>query len=661
MASAFNLTAQLNLVGPTNVGVIIADIRRQLGTINGNIKFQIDPSAIANTARLNRGLLTLNSTLDQTGVSARNAVSAIRDLGKAVTSIGGANSAAQAINNAAKATSSLNNTCQQAAAGARGAGSEMQEFGKQAGLAVRRFSAFSIVTSAIFAVTGAMKQGIAAFIEFDQQFVKLRQVTGESAEGLKGLASTITSLSTGLGASSAELTNVASTLAQAGLSARDTERALKALALSSLAPSFSDMNQTVEGSIALMRQFGISAKDLESSLGAINSVSAKFAVESRDIIAAIQRTGGVFASASRGVSEGKDALNEFIAVFTSVRATTRESAETIATGLRTIFTRIQRGGTIEALKEYGVNHTDLDGKFVGAYKAVQLLSEGLNNIDPRDLKFSEIIEQLGGFRQIGKVIPLIQQFATTQDALKVAQQGQGSLAKDAALAQLSLANQVSKVREEFLALFREIGGSDTFQTMAKGALSVASAIIKVADSMKGVLPVLAALIAMKGASAIFQFGTGFAQGVGRSGGARGLGSRVGGGGMAQGGVIRAFARGGVVPGSGSGDTVPAMLEPGEFVIRKRAVQSLGSGNLHRMNKSGGGRISGYAVGGKVKISDLDNQSAIDNAIAASGTKKIVQKGDTVTANLSKENVMTKSQTSRRDPGKKQYLKTIENW
>ena len=130
MASAFNLTAQLNLVGPTNVGVIIADIRRQLGTINGNIKFQIDPSAIANTARLNRGLLTLNSTLDQTGVSARNAVSAIRDLGKAVTSIGGANSAAQAINNAAKATSSLNNTCQQAAAGARGAGSEMQEFGK---------------------------------------------------------------------------------------------------------------------------------------------------------------------------------------------------------------------------------------------------------------------------------------------------------------------------------------------------------------------------------------------------------------------------------------------------------------------------------------------------------------------------------------------------
>jgi len=84
--------------------------------------------------------------------------------------------------------------------------------------------------------------------------------------------------------------------------------------------------------------------------------------------------------------------------------------ESIATGLRTIFTRIQRRDTIDAL---------------------QLLSEELSSIDPKDLKFSETVEQLGGFRQIGKVIALIQEFATAQDALSIAQGGQGSLAKDA--------------------------------------------------------------------------------------------------------------------------------------------------------------------------------------------------------------------------------------
>ena len=84
--------------------------------------------------------------------------------------------------------------------------------------------------------------------------------------------------------------------------------------------------------------------------------------------------------------------------------------ESIPTGLRTIFTRIQRRDTIDALKEFGVVLTDSEGKFVGTYKAIQLLSEGLSSIDPRDLKFSEIVEQLGGFRQIGKVIALIHAF-----------------------------------------------------------------------------------------------------------------------------------------------------------------------------------------------------------------------------------------------------------
>ena len=166
-----------------------------------------------------------------------------------------------------------------------------------------------------------------------------------------------------------------------------------------------------------MRQFNIGASQLESALGSINAVAAAFAVEAGDIISAIQRTGGVFAAASNGVSQGTDALNEFVAVFTSVRQTTRESAETIATGLRTIFTRLQRGTTINFLKELGINLTDLEGKFVGPYKAIELLNRGLRSLDPRDLRYSQIVEELGGFRQIGKVIPLIQQFSVAQQAL----------------------------------------------------------------------------------------------------------------------------------------------------------------------------------------------------------------------------------------------------
>ena len=627
MASGFNLTAELNLRGPSNIPVIIADIKKQLGTVNADVKFRLDPNAAKNTAALNSALTGLNKTLGQTTTTASSAAAAIRGLGAAISSVK-AGGLAQNLGAVSTTTTKVSQSMSQVNRQISSASSEMVEFGKQSGLAIRRFAAFSTVTGVVYSLTNAITQGIRAYVDYDRQLIKLQQVTGQSAAGLKSLEQTITQLATGLGVGSAELTEISSTLAQAGLSARDTERALKALALSALAPSFDSMNETVEGSIALMRQFGISASELEQSLGSINAVAAKFAVEAADLITAIQRTGGVFATASRGVSEGTDALNEFLAVFTSVRATTRESAETIATGLRTIFTRIQRGDTINALKEYGVNLTDIDGKFVGAYKAVQLLSEGLSSIDPRDLRFSKIVEELGGFRQIGKVIPLIQQFSTAQEALKVAQTGQGSLAADAAKAQQSLAIQTAKVREEFLALFRDIGKSDSFQAIAKGALSLTSALIKTADSIKGVIPVLGVMLAFKGASAITRFGSGFFEGI-----RKGPDNRIG---KMGGGVVRRFATGGLVPGSGDTDSVPAMLTPGEFVMNKQATKAIGSDKLHSINRrSRGGaiKVAAFRNAGPVTLETLTSAGGAATIKSFSGRYKTVEKDDKIIGNI----------------------------
>jgi ABC-type transporter Mla subunit MlaD len=514
MAQAFNLTAQLNLRGPSNIRQVVSDIKKQLGTINADVKFNIDQSSINNTSKLSKSLQDLNKNLSNVAGNARAASDAIKGFGQSINNISGSSSKLSAnINKTIKSSNNLGQSVAKTAKNIGVAKTEMEEFGRQGALAIRRFAAFSAVTTVFFSLNRAINIGLKSFIEFDRQLVRLQQVTGRTADGVRNIQDEITKLSINLGVSSDKLIAVSTTLAQAGLSANETRIALEALAKSELAPSFDDLNKTVEGSIALIRQFGIASKDLEKALGSINAVAARFAVESGDIIAAIQRAGGVFASASKGVSEGTDALNEFIAVFTSVRATTRESAETIATGLRTIFTRIQRGDTIEALREFGVTLTDTEGKFVGAYKAIELLSQGLSRIDPRDLRFSQIVEELGGFRQIGKVIPLIQQFATAQEALKAAQGGQDSLTSDAIKAQLSLANQISKVREEFLSLIRGLGQSDTFQTLAKGALGFASGLIKISSALKGVLPALAILSAGASLRALTQFTAGFAGGL----------------------------------------------------------------------------------------------------------------------------------------------------
>ena len=56
--------------------------------------------------------------------------------------------------------------------------------------------------------------------------------------------------------------------------------------------------------------------------------------------------------------------------------------------------------------------------------------------------------------------------------------------------------------------------------------------------------------------------------------------------------------GGEVPGQGTGDTVPAMLEPGEFVMSKGAVDQIGVGELEEMNAEGGGTNKPVMKGGR---------------------------------------------------------------
>lgn len=522
--SKFNLVAQLQLQAPGNTQAIVNQIQKQLNSIGVNVK-------------LNSNVRNIRATSSAIGLIDTES---------------------------------------------RRASSSVGELGRTMGIAARRFGAISIATGGFLYLTRAIKNSVSEAILFERELNKITQATGATGKALSNISNRVTELSAGLGVSSKELIGAARTLAQAGFSAKNTAGALKILAQTELAATFDSIADTTEGVIATIQQFGKEAlksgkeiEFLEQSLSAINTVSKLFAVESSDIISAIRKTGGSFEAAGGNI-------NELIALFTSVRATTRESADTIATAFRTIFTRLQRTDTIDALKELGIVLQDSTGKFVGPLKAIEQLSIGLSVLDTKDFRFSQIVEELGGFRQIGKVIPLVKQFAITQEALSAAQKASGSLALDAATAQQTLAVRITKVQESFLALVRDFTSSDTFQTMASFALDFANALISVGQAIKPILPLVTAFAAI-------QLGKTLIPAIGAF---SGFSKRN------QGGPIHKFAKGGFVPGSGNGDTVPAMLSPGEFVIKKSSAAKMGADALHGMNA--GGAVQYFAEGGNVK-------------------------------------------------------------
>jgi hypothetical protein len=291
-----------------------------LGPQLGNLQRQIQGAG---------GAINLNTTAAQAGVS------------RLTSGLQASQLALRQVQSAAAAT----NPALQATANVTGSLSfQLANFATQAGLAARRAIAFSLAAGGIYKLVQGIREGVSAAVAFDLSMNKVSQVSSETSDKVAEVRGEISKLATGLGVSSAELAETAVTLRQAGLNIEQTRDALKAIALTDLAPSFGSMKQSTEGLIAAFRQFNIDSKDFESTLGSINAVAAAYAVESSDLITTIQKTGGAFRQT------GGD-LNELLALFTSVRGTTRESAEEISTGLRTIFTRVQRADTVAALKD----------------------------------------------------------------------------------------------------------------------------------------------------------------------------------------------------------------------------------------------------------------------------------------------------------------------
>lgn len=543
MAQRFNLTAQLQLqANSSNIAQVVSQLKKQLAPI-GNVQINVQ----ANT----KSLVQANQQM---------------------------------------ATFSQN---------AKNANGSMGDFNRSLAESARRFSVITVATGSLLSLVNAFKKSTRAAIDFEYEMVKISQTTGQTMREVGAMSDEIRKLSTSLGVSSAELAGTARILLQAGLSADKTRKSLDILAKTTLSASFDDIQSTTEGAIALINQFrneaaraGGDVKFLEKSLDSINAVSKAFAVESADLVDVIRKVGGVFSNAGGSV-------NELISLFTSVRATTRESAETIGTGLRTIFTRIQRGDTVDALKELGIELRNSQGQFVGAFEAVKRLSEGLSSLDPRDFRFAAVVEELGGYRQIGKVIPLINQFSVAQQALNVAQNASGSIAADAQTSQQALAVQINKTKEKFNEFIASLTGSESFRSIITGALKLADAFINIGKALEPVLPLLTTLFALKA-------GQGLASGIGILRGFAGAPSGI---------RASKFASGGLVPGSGNRDTVPAMLTPGEFVIRKSSVNKLGAGTLAQMNANGymaGGVVTAernfYGKNSKQSQKKLENQS-----------------------------------------------------
>ena len=72
------------------------------------------------------------------------------------------------------------------------AANSMEAFGRNAGLAAKRFAGFTIATAAIVGLARAITNATREAIDFERELVKISQVTGKTPSDLKSFTAEVT-------------------------------------------------------------------------------------------------------------------------------------------------------------------------------------------------------------------------------------------------------------------------------------------------------------------------------------------------------------------------------------------------------------------------------------------------------------------------------------
>ena len=267
---------------------------------------------------------------------------------------------------------------------------QASEFQKSLDASTARVFAFGATTAVLNGVTQSFKKLVAVTIEVEKRLVEVNSIFQATEATFNRFRNSIFQVAKETGQSFNTVADGAAELARQGLSAEETAKRLKA-ALVLTRISGLDAEKSVKALTAAINGFtsaGLSANQIVNKMVAVDTA---FAVSTQDLAEAFSRAGSTAEDA--GVS-----FDQLLGLVTAVEQKTARGGAVIGNAFKSIFTRLQRGNTIDQLKQLGV---EIDATQTGIQK-LSALSAALERIsDPTTA--SAIKELAGGVFQINVV------------------------------------------------------------------------------------------------------------------------------------------------------------------------------------------------------------------------------------------------------------------
>lgn len=200
-----------------------------------------------------------------------------------------------------------------------------------------------------FYVVNELKNGFFQTIdiirETEDAVVDLQRVLNDDGISQSRMSDELYNIAYEYGRTFDEVAEVSTAFAQAGNDWADTIELTRGTMLA-LNTAELDVTQSTQGLIAIMSQWNFKAEDYAEIIDKINITADNFAVNSENIVAALQR-------ASSSAKNANISFEETIGIITALAEATGRSGENIGTALNSLIIYTSKAGALETFAEVG--------------------------------------------------------------------------------------------------------------------------------------------------------------------------------------------------------------------------------------------------------------------------------------------------------------------
>lgn len=326
------------------------------------------------------------------------------------------------------------------------------------------FAAFAATSIVLGSIATSFEKMVTEAVRFEAELAKINISLNTSSSQLKSFGGQLFQIARDTGNSFDEVSKAAQQFAVQGLSMNETlKRTKDALTLTRI--SGSELSESIEIITSTIKEFNKESLTSTDVINKLASGQGKYAVSTQTLAEAIKKVGPV-------ANEAGISLDKLIGLVTSVAATTQQSGDRIGTAFTQIFNSTQKQGTIEALRNVGIQVEKIPGQYLPVLDILKNVSAQYDNLSQAQQK--QVSNLLGGTRQLSILLALLgdvnKAYGTAAQATNTAAQATDNAARKNAELNKTLAAQANAALQT-IEQFASKAGSLTFGPLLKNLFS----------------------------------------------------------------------------------------------------------------------------------------------------------------------------------------------